>query len=127
MNPAYIVGVPGLRSLTAIPISLNTSPGPDTITPSPTRTAWMRPSRKVGAVPSSSERSVLRAHAACQYAIRAAPPLPLPEATASASLASHSSETARTSSRLGRGWSGNRTVRIAAASSTAPASATTRR
>ena len=73
------------------------------MTPSPTRTAWMRPSRKVGAVPSSSERSVLRAHPACQYAIRAAPPLPLPDATASASLASHSSETARTLLEAGQG------------------------
>ena len=127
VKPAYIVGVPGLRSFTAIPISVNTSPGTVTITPSPIRIAWMRPSRKVGAVPSTSDRSVFRAQPACQNAILAAPPLPLPAATASASFASHSAETARTSSRLGSGWSGNRTCRIAAASSTGPVSTTARR
>ena len=65
VKPAYIVGRPGLRSFTAIPISLNTSPGPVTITPSPTRIAWMRPSRNVAAVPSRSACSVVRAQARC--------------------------------------------------------------
>ena len=127
VKPAYIVGRPGLRSFTAIPISLKTSPGPVTIAPSPIRIAWMRPSRNVAAVPSRSACSVVRAQARCHQAMRAGPPVPAPAATASASFASHSSRTARTSSRLGSGWNGKRTRRIVAASSTGPSSTGSRR
>ncbi len=78
-------GRPGARSFTAMPISVNVSPGAVTITPSPMRTACTGPSRALGAVPGAISSAVRRAHLAWKpMPWRSAGPAP--RATASREL-----------------------------------------